>query len=82
MKNLPLDNFKYKGDGYTFVFANPREGFYKTLIVRPRHLKVLRNDTEMTTEQLKDSVIAEWFAEENEQVRIDNNAKRRAKAVK
>ena len=81
MNNLPLDNFKYEGDGYVFEFKNEREAFYHTLVVRPRHLKVLSNNTGMTTEQLKDSVIAEWFAEENEQVRLENNAKRRAKVA-
>ena len=81
MNQIPLNNFKYEGDGYVFEFKNEREAFYHTLVVRPRHLKVLSNTTGMTTEQLKDSVIAEWFAEENEQVRLENNAKRRAKVA-
>ena len=81
MTNLPINDFKYEGDGYVFQFTNEREAFYHTLVVRPRHLKVLSNTTGLTTEQLKELVIAEWFAEENEMTRLRNNEKRRAKGA-
>ena len=81
MNNLPLDNFKYEGEGYIFEFRNEREAFYHTLVVSPKHLKVLSNDTGLNSNQLKELIISEWFAEENEQVRISNNAKRRAKGA-
>ncbi len=79
MTNLPLNDFKYEGDGYVFQFTNEREAFYQTIVVSHRHLKVLSNDTGLNSNQLKELIITEWFAEENEQVRISNNAKRRAK---
>jgi len=81
MKDLPLDNFKYKGEDYTFTFKNPREGFYRTLIVRPSHLKLLKNNTGMANKDLKELVVAEWFAEENKQNRLEANAKRRTKRL-
>ena len=79
MREVPLKDFKYEGDNYTFQFKNEREAFYKTLVVAPRHLKILRNNTDLSSKQLKELIVAEWFAEENEQTRRNNNAKRRAK---
>ena len=81
MNNLPLDNFKYEGDGYVFEFKNEREAFYHTLVVSPRHLKVLSNDTGLNSKQLRELIITEWFSEENEMTRLRNNEKRRAKGA-
>ena len=82
MKDVPLANFTYDGDGYTFKFKNERECFYSSIIVKPRHLTVLTNQTELPNSDLKERIINEWFAIENEQTRITNNAKRRAKKQK
>ena len=79
MKDLPINNFTYEGEDYTFVFKNPREGFYRTLIVRTTHIKVILNLTGMSTPELKKFVIDDWFADENEQNRIEANTKRRAR---
>ena len=81
MTNLPLNDFKYEGDGYVFQFTNEREAFYQTLVVSPRHLKVLSNDTGLNSKQLRELIITEWFSEENEMTRLRNNEKRRAKGA-
>ena len=81
MTNLPINDFKYEGDGYVFQFTNEREAFYQTLVVSPRHLKVLSNDTGLNSKQLRELIITEWFSEENEMTRRRNNEKRRAKGA-
>jgi hypothetical protein len=81
-KEIPINDFKYEGDGYVFQFKNQREAFYKTLVVSTRHLKVLENRTGLESKRLKEVIIEEWFADENEITRLENNAKRRAKSAK
>jgi len=46
MRDLPLNNFVYKDEDYDFAFANQNEAFHPSLIVRPKNLKVLRNETD------------------------------------
>ena len=67
-KNLPLENFTYKGENYKFAFVNPNEAFQRSLIVRPKHLKLLSNDTDMDPKQLIELIVEEWFQEENEKL--------------
>jgi len=78
-KNLPLENFTYKGENYKFAFVNPNEAFQRSLIVKPKHLKLLRNDTDMDPKQLIESIVEEWFQEENEKIKLKKKAKREAK---
>ena len=78
-KNLPLENFTYKGENYKFAFVNPNEAFQRSLIVKPKHLKLLSNNTEMDPKQLIESIVEEWFQEENEKIKLKKKAKREAK---
>ena len=72
----------YHGGDYSFQFKNEKEQFYNTLIVAPKHLKVLYNTTGLTTTDLKNKIIKQWFAEENEAVRQHNNLKSRERRAK
>jgi len=78
-KNLPLENFTYKGENYEFAFVNPNEAFQRSLIVKPKHLKLLSNNTDMDPKQLIESIVEEWFQEENEKIKLKKKAKREAK---
>jgi len=78
-KNLPLENFTYKGENYKFAFVNPNEAFQRSLIVKPKHLKLLSNNTDMDPKQLIESIVEEWFQEENEKIKLKKKAKREAK---
>ena len=82
MATLPLENFTYKDENYEFKFVNPNEAFQHSLIVRPKHLKVLSNKTDMDNKQLKEMIVTEWFQEENEQIKLEQKAKREAKKLK
>lgn len=60
---------------YEFVFTDEKYHNYATLIIKPRHLKFIKNPNKIT----KEFIIEEWFARENEDRRLENNAKRRKK---
>ena len=77
MRDLPLNNFVYKDEEYDFAFANQNEAFHPSLIVRPKNLKVLRNETDKTTAQLKVLIVEEWFQEENEKIKLAVKEKKR-----
>ena len=77
MRDLPLNNFVYKDEEYDFAFANQNEAFQLSLVVRPKHLKVLRNETDKTTAQLKVLIVEEWFQEENEKIKLAVKEKKR-----
>lgn len=72
----------YFGENYEFQLASETYHKHTTLIIKPVHLKILKNETGRTRAQLKGDIVTEWFAEENEQIREHNNAvakQRRAK---
>lgn len=77
--SVPLENFTYKDENYEFAFVKPNEAFQKSLVVRPKHLKVLINKTDMDEEQLKVFIVDDWFGIENEQIKEARKAKREAK---
>jgi len=72
----------YTTKGYEFIFKNEDQVYYRTLITRPSHLQIVRNDTKYSNSELLDKIIAKWFAEENESIRQHNNAKRRESNAK
>ena len=67
----------YFGDDkkYEFVFTDEKYHNYATLIIKPQHIKFVKNPNKIT----KTQAIEEWFAAENEITREQNNAKRRKK---
>ena len=73
----------YEGEGYKFSFKEEKHNNYASLIVKPNHLKLLSNETDLSDSDLKANIIQDWFAEENERVRERNNrkAKERRKNV-
>ena len=69
----------YHGKDYSFSLTDEKYHNYATLIISPKHIKVLDNKTNLNLQELKDMIISEWFAEENAFVREQNNNKRRTK---
>ena len=67
----------YFGDDkeYEFVFTDEKYHNYATLIIKPQHIKFVKNPNKIT----KTQAIEEWFAVENKITREQNNAKRRKK---
>ncbi len=63
----------YFGDGYEFQMASETHHKHTTLIIKPVHLKIIKNNTGTHREQLKEDIINEWFSEENESIREHNN---------
>lgn len=67
----------YYGAGYYFKFTDEKYHRYATLIVKPQHIELLYNDTNMSDADLKEKIVEGWFGTENEITRERNNKKRR-----
>jgi hypothetical protein len=65
--------WKYTSEGFSFKLIDEKLHDYKTLIVTPKHIKVLSNTSEMTNKELKNVIIETMFAQENADVREHNN---------
>ena len=72
----------YHGDNYIFVLSDECYHEYICLVIKPAHIKVLKNFSEMSTKDLKVQIIQDWFAEENERVKEHNNEKARQRRAK
>tara|TARA_B100001939_G_C16765272_1_gene540130 strand:- start:480 stop:722 length:243 start_codon:yes stop_codon:yes gene_type:complete len=67
----------YYADNYEFTLSDEKFHRYATLVVRPTHLNLIDNQTNLSDQDLKEQIIQDWFAEENDIVRESNNKKRR-----
>jgi len=56
----------YSGEGYEFTLSDEKYHKHQTFIVRPKHIKVLKNETELDSRDLKENIAT----------RINNNKKR------
>jgi len=73
------DKYHYFGENYEFLLSDEKYHKHATTIIKPKHIKIRKNQTELTTRELKEKIIEEWFKQENEQTRTTNNEKRRKK---
>ena len=71
----------YNAPDYQFKLSDEKYHNYATLVVGSNHLRITKNDTGLSTKDLKEHIINEWFAEENEITRQRNNAKRKQKRL-
>ena len=71
------DQIVYTDKDYAFTLTDEKFHRYATLVVRPIHINIVDNKTELTKTDLKNKIIQDWFAEENDSVRESNNKKRR-----
>jgi len=67
--------YTYYGHDYVFRLVNEKYYDYTSLIIKPSHIRLVRNLSDLSTEDLKLKIIEDWFAEENEMVRQRNNQK-------
>jgi len=71
------DQIVYTDKDYAFTLTDEKFHRYATLVIRPIHINIVDNKTELTETNLKNKIIQDWFAEENDSVRESNNKKRR-----
>jgi|TARA_R110000787_G_scaffold138750_1_gene252421 hypothetical protein len=69
----------YMGKEYKFKLADEQYHRHTSLIVGPQHIRIIKNNTELSTKDLKAQIVQTWFGAENDRVRSRSNAKRRAK---
>ena len=72
----------YHAPTYSFKFKDPAIQNTTWTVIRPSHLKVLRNDSELSTADLKKLMIADWFEQENLVRRHHNNQKAQERRAK
>lgn len=76
MKAEKIDNkIHYFGEDYEFTLTEEKFHNYRTLIVKPQHINFINNPNKIS----KAEIVEEWFYEENEYTRAENNKKRRSK---
>ena len=74
------DEWIYYGTNYHFKCTDENYHRYATLIVKPQHIELLSNNTDLPDAELKKVIVEEWFGLENDMTRESNNKKRRKDA--
>ncbi len=72
----------YHGNNYVFVLSDECYHEYSCLVIKPSHIKVRNNTSDMSTKDLKTQIIEDWFKEENERVKLHNNEKAKQRRAK
>jgi hypothetical protein len=65
--------WKYTTESFEFKLVDEKLHDYKTLILTPKHLKILKNKSDRSKKDLEDYIIGCYFAHENADVREHNN---------
>lgn len=75
------DKWLYKDVDCSFTLTNESIHDHTTTIIAPKHIKiVVETDKQtLTTKELKQRIINDWFSVDNETTRNSNNLKRRLK---
>ena len=68
------NTWRYTTEDFTFKFIDEKYHTYASLIIKPSHIKIIKNTSTRTPKELKDYIISMFFFEENESVRKHNNA--------
>lgn len=74
---IKRNRYTYYGYNYSFRLAEERYHNHATLVIRPSHIEVLENDSDMTDQEIRELAVADWFEEQNQLTRARNNKKRR-----
>jgi len=72
----------YHGNNYIFRLSDECYHEYACLVIMPSHIKVFKNFGDMSTKDLKATIIEDWFKEDNERVKLHNNKKARERRAK
>lgn len=65
--------WKYTAEDYSFKFIDEKLHEHSTLLIKPKHLRILSNTTTKSKKDLRDFIIDSHFYGENEAVREHNN---------
>ena len=71
----------YNAPDYQFTLTYEKYHNYATIIIKSKDIKITKNNTNLSVKDLKEYIISEWFADENENTRKQNNAKRKEKRL-
>lgn len=71
----------YNAPDYQFTLTYEKYHNYATIIIKSKDIKLTSNNSGLSTKELKEKIINEWFADENDNTRKQNNAKRKEKKL-
>ena len=75
------NKYCYFGPDYKFTLTDEKYHNYATLVINPSHIKIVKNETSKSNQELKEQIVNDWFIEENESTRDRNNRKAREKGM-
>ncbi len=75
------DVMYYNAPDYQFTLTYEKYHNYATIIIQSKDIKITSNNSGLSTKDLKEKIINEWFADENDNTRKQNNAKRKEKRL-
>ena len=78
-QNKKRNRYTYYGYNFSFRLAEERYHNHATLVIRPSHIEVLENDSDMTDQEIIELAVADWFEEQNQLTRARNNKKGEAR---
>ena len=73
------NKYCYFGPDYKFTLTDEKYHNYATLVINSSHIKIVKNETSKSNQELKQQIVNDWFIEENESTRDRNNRKAREK---
>tara|TARA_A100000172_G_scaffold5886_1_gene3358 strand:- start:6440 stop:6727 length:288 start_codon:yes stop_codon:yes gene_type:complete len=71
----------YNAPDYQFTLTYEKYHNYATIIIQSKDIKLTSNNSGLANKDLKEKIINEWFADENDNTRKQNNAKRKEKKL-
>tara|TARA_E500000318_G_scaffold104789_1_gene111107 strand:- start:3171 stop:3458 length:288 start_codon:yes stop_codon:yes gene_type:complete len=71
----------YNAPDYQFTLTYEKYHNYATIIIKSKDIKLTSNNSGLANKDLKEKIINEWFADENDNTRKQNNAKRKEKKL-
>ena len=71
----------YNAPDYQFTLTYEKYHNYATIIIQSKDIKLTSNNSGLSNKDLKEKIIDEWFADENDNTRKQNNAKRKEKKL-
>ena len=82
MQAILKDNtWLYQAEDYSFTLTDEAMHNHVTTIIKPAHIRIISKSPEQTlsTADLKEQIISDWFLIDNDNTRTRNNQKRRNK---
>ena len=72
----------YFAPDYEYVLTDEKFHKYQFIVIQPKHIKLIKNQTNLDDQQLKERIVEEDFRIENDMAREHRNKKARERREK